>query len=365
MVTALTFPRLRRLAGQFVDRVVLRRPDYDITLSDLDRRMESTESEAAVAAEVARATQMTLGIFDAQQVDDPFPGGDRRIVLTGPPLRMRLPSCALLLRLPTVEPPRPGIAFGTLSPGRRLLSDDVHLLDAIARLAARRIDSLRVARERLAHTMREREMRRLATEAELRALRAQLNPHFLFNALTTVGYLIQHAPSRALDTLLRLTTVLRSVLRQSATEFSTVGEEIELITSYLDIERARFEERLKVTIDLAPSARDITIPTLLLQPLVENAIKHGIAPQSAGGEVRLAAYRRGQVLHLIVEDSGVGFDMPDGRRSGVGLRSVAERLRVHYGDAATLHVASAAGQGTVIEIDLPLEGHESGRRSAV
>ena len=93
-------------------------------------------------------------------------------------------------------------------------------------------------------------MERLAAQAELRALRAQLQPHFLFNALTTIGHLIQQAPPRALDTLLRLTSVLRGVLRRTTSEFATLGEEIDLITSYLDIEQARFEERLRVEIDV-------------------------------------------------------------------------------------------------------------------
>jgi signal transduction histidine kinase len=366
MGTALTFPMLRRLAGRFVDRAVLQRPDYEVTLSEFGKRLESADSEGAVAQAIVDAAQMALGVSKADTRDDPFADSDRRVVVSGPALRGYLPGCALLLRLRTVDAPHPGIAFGALSAGRRLLSDDVRLLEAIARLAARRLDSLRVTRERLAHTMREREMQRLATEAELRALRAQLHPHFLFNALTTVGYLIEHAPSRALETLLRLTTVLRSVLQRSAAEFSTVGEEIDLIRSYLDIERARFEERLKVRIDIAPSVRDIAIPTLLLQPLVENAIKHGVGQRTVGGEVRLAAYRRDHLLHIVVEDSGVGFDATRiGVHAGVGLRSVAERLRVHYGNVATLHVDSAVGRGTIIEIDLPVEGQHDVRRRAV
>jgi LytS/YehU family sensor histidine kinase len=123
----------------------------------------------------------------------------------------------------------------------------------------------------------------------LRALRAQINPHFLFNALTTVGYLIQTAPDRALETLMRLTTLLRGVLRHSDGEFSTLGEEIDLIESYLDIEQARFEERLRVMVDVPARLRALRIPALLIQSLVENAIKHGITPQRGGGEVVILA----------------------------------------------------------------------------
>jgi two-component system LytT family sensor kinase len=357
MGTALTFPLLRRLSGRLVDRVVLRRPDYDVTLSELARGLESADSDETVAVEVTAAARVALGVSEARTIGDPVSENDRRVVITGPELKSWVSdmACALLLRLRTVEPPHIAIALGPLAAGRRLLSDDVRLFEAIARLAARRIDSLRVAQERLARNLREQQMQRLATEAELRALRAQLNPHFLFNALTTIGYLIQNAPPRALETLLRLTSLLRGVLRRSSAEFTTLGEELDLVTSYLDIERARYEERLHVAIDVSPGARQSMIPTLLLQPLVENAVKHGIAPLRAGGAVRIAACEREGLLHIVIEDSGVGFDPAFARTgSGVGLRSVAERLRAHYADAASLHIHSATGEGASIEIDLPL-----------
>src|SRR5207244_489792 len=157
--------------------------------------------------------------------------------------------------------------------GRRLLSDDRAALDAIASLIGRRIDAIRLTQERYERERREQETSKLATEAELRALRAQINPHFLFNALTTIGYLIQTAPARALETLMRLTALLRSVLRSEG-EFTTLGRELDLIEAYLDIEHARFEQRLRVRIDVPQALRTIRVPPLLLQPIVENAVKH-------------------------------------------------------------------------------------------
>jgi len=145
--------------------------------------------------------------------------------------------------VPTSEPPQYRLLIGELAGGRRLLSDDLALIESVAVMAARRIDAVRVVHERCARDLHEQEMHKLATEAELRALRAQINPHFLFNALTTIGYLIQSAPDRALETLMRLTAPLRGVLRHSEGEFLTIGEEIDLIESYLEIERARFEDR--------------------------------------------------------------------------------------------------------------------------
>src|ERR671918_2389971 len=147
------------------------------------------------------------------------------------------------------EAPYYVLTIGQLAGGRRLLSDDVAMLERVAVMLARRLDALRLTGERYERMLQEREMRTLATEAELRALRAQINPHFLFNALTTIGYLIQSAPPRALDTLMRLTTLLRSVLRSDG-EFTTLGRELEIVEAYLDIERARFEHRLRVTVDV-------------------------------------------------------------------------------------------------------------------
>src|SRR5207302_1998684 len=143
---------------------------------------------------------------------------------------------------------------------------------------ARRIDEIRIDVERVERQQREREVLRLATEAELRALRAQLNPHFLFNALNTLGHLMQTAPDRALATLYQLTGLLRAVLRRTNGQFVALREELEIVESYLAIERERFQERLEVTIDVPAEVRHARIPPLLLQPLVENAVKHGIAP---------------------------------------------------------------------------------------
>jgi two-component system, LytTR family, sensor kinase len=358
MATAVTFPTLRRVAAWVVDRAVLKRPDYTEVLARLNQNVTSAESEEGVTALVVDEIRNAFGISGARVIDDALPDGDSRLVIVGGELKAAaLDSLGvLLLRVRTVEPPHPAIACGRLPAGRRLLSDDVGLLEAIARLAARRIDALRVAQERMQRNMREEAMQRLATEAEMRALRAQLNPHFLFNTLTTIGYLIQNAPPRAFDTLMRLTSVLRGVLRRRTTEFSTVGEEIDLITSYLEIEHARFEDRLCVEVDIEAAARPMRVPALLLQPLVENAVKHGIGPRGAGGNVRISAHVRGDRLHLVVEDSGMGFDpIATTAASGLGLRSVDERLRAHYRGLAALRVQSSAGRGTVVEIEMPAE----------
>jgi two-component system LytT family sensor kinase len=358
MATAMIFPALRTLAGRVVDRVVLRRSDYGALLAALAHDLDALEVEASVLARTTEVLQESMGTSDVRRLDDPWPRADQRLVIRGPEVRLLVaePGAALLLRVATVEEPRLALAVGALAAGRRLLSDDIHFLDGVSRLATRRIDAIRVTQERMEHNLREQRMQRLATEAELRALRAQLNPHFLFNALTTIGHLIQSAPPRAFETLMRLTNVLRGVLRRTATEFSTLGQEIDLITAYLDVERARFEERLQVTVDVSPAARDCQIPSLLLQPLVENAVKHGIGPLAAGGAIHIVADVRQQRLSVRIEDSGGGFDPASTTAiAGVGLANVAQRLRAHYGAGADLRIRSAAGRGTAIELDLPAD----------
>jgi two-component system LytT family sensor kinase len=271
--------------------------------------------------------------------------------------------------LPTDVAPHRALAVAPLPAGRRLLSDDLRLVEALSRTAARRVDAIRVARERLARTAREQRIERLAAEAELRALRARLHPHFLFNALTTIGYLIQAAPDRALDTLLRLTSVLRGVLRRTTAEFSTLGDEMRFIASYLEIERARFEERLEVALDVDPAAESLACPTLLLQPVVENAVQPGLGPRAAPGRVLVEARVQDDTLVVRVVDTGVGFDPAGaGRPDSVGLSSVAQRLQAHYGDRATLAIESAPGAGTAVTITLPArlagrEGAEARRRA--
>jgi LytS/YehU family sensor histidine kinase len=229
------------------------------------------------------------------------------------------------------------------------------MLERLSLLIARRIDAVRTIQERYERNIREQEMLKLAAEAELRALRAQINPHFLFNALTTIGYLIQTSPGRAFDVLMRLSGLLRMVLRSNE-GLSTIGEEIDLIESYLDIERARFEDRLRTHIDVPWELRSAQLPALLLQPLVENAVKHGIAGSVSGGEIRIeAALIEGRIILMTVTDTGQGSthaEMRSGRNRGVGLTNVERRLECLQDPEAKLIVESVPGAGTRAEVRL-------------
>jgi signal transduction histidine kinase len=357
VATALVFPLLRRVATAMVDRAVLKRSDYRRSLSELGSALDAADSEPAVVRALEATLAATVGTLGLSPVPDDGDADDQRSVIVGPAASLRSGEAAAagLLRLQTVEPPHPTFLMKPLGQGRRLLSDDVHLIEHAVRLATRRIDALRVAEERLQRSLHEQAIRQLATEAQLMALRAQLNPHFLFNALTTVGYLIRQAPPRALETLLRLTGVLRAVLRRSANEFSTLSEELDLVLDYLEIERARFEDRLNVRLEVAPGLADLRVPALILQPLVENAVKHGISPLARGGDLTVRASAAAERLRLEVLDTGAGFDADRVGVSGVGLENLRRRLDVQFGPDASLTITSARGLGTCAVVELPID----------
>jgi len=357
VTTTLLYPAMRAGIAWFVDTVLLQRPNYRALRASVNRAVQALDAIPAVLFTVADLIGPSLSspLVTWSEPEDGHAQDVSGLVTTGK-------DGITHVTVPTSEAPRYVIAIAPLTGGRRLLSDDVATLEAIVTTAARRIDAIRVTQERHAREIREREMGRLATEAELRALRAQVNPHFLFNALTTIGYLIQTAPPRALQTLLRLTSLLRGVLR-SEREFSTLGRELEVIEAYLDIETARFEQRLRVSIDVPARLRSVPLPALLLQPLVENAVKHGVAPVATGGEVAIHArldpwQPDARQLTVTIRDSGAGVSMDQlrvRREVGVGLRNVERRLLGQYGSAASLSIESVPGGGTTVEVRLPVE----------
>ncbi|HEV8396618.1 MAG TPA: histidine kinase [Vicinamibacterales bacterium] len=340
--TALAFPWLENHVSLFVDRVVLKRANYAELLDDLAAQLQDCSAEEAVLECVCLALKPALSATEVawRATPSPVAAGFQEIVV------------------PVTEDPQPVLTVGGLAGGRRLLSDDTLLLERVARLAGRRLDALRLSDERYERMLREREMEALATEAELRALRAQINPHFLFNALTTLGYLIQIAPSRALDTLMRLTTLLRSVLRSEG-EFTTLGHEQELIECYLQIERERFEERLDARVDIPAALAPVAIPSLIVQPLVENAIKHGIARARDGGRVLVTARMDDEsdgVLQIVIANTGAPLQPARSAAEGIGLRNVQRRLECYYGRGGSLTLTTAPTGETVAELRIPTTG---------
>ncbi len=352
MATAFAYPWLHKLAVWTVDRVILNRANYD----DVIRQLASRTANAGTVGDILSTVSELLGdVLTANNAEwSEERSADQGIadggVVSG--------SDRAEMRIITAERPYYRIEFSSLRGGRRLLSDEMAMLETASHLTARRIDALRVTHERCEQETREQEFSKLAAEAQLTALRAQINPHFLFNALTTIGYLIQTTPEKAFQTLIQLTKLLRGVL-SSTGEFCALGDEMKLIENYLEIESARFEERLKVEIDVPDELRTARIPALILQPLVENAIKHGISESKKGGRVRISAaafQNNGEgFLKLSVADTGDGRGIElDEYRDGVGLRSIADRLRAHYGDSARLELVRTIDEETLATVILPV-----------
>ncbi len=190
-------------------------------------------------------------------------------------------------------------------------------------------------------------------EAELRALESQINPHFLFNCLNSIRALVTENPPRAQDMLTRFANILRHNLQRDHTHTAPLDSEIEVASDYLALEAVRFEERLRVRLEIDPAAANFPVPTMLLQTLVENAVKHGIAAELAGGDLIVRASRENGSLLVEVENTGHLSDPKPGGKA-VGLANTRERLRLLYGDRATLQLKNGATGTVTASVRIPL-----------
>jgi len=210
---------------------------------------------------------------------------------------------------------------------------------------------------------RETQAARLAaqlSEARLGALRMQLNPHFLFNSLNAVTVLVRDGNTAAASRMLELLSgVLRQVLRTDETHEAALSSELEFLERYLAIEQVRFSDRLRPRIEVDPAIGRAAVPRFLLQPLVENALRHGIARRADAGLVLVSARRDGGQLVLAVRDDGPGLPATPAAGSGVGLSNTRARLAALYGGAATLELANAEGGGAIATVRLPYHEAES------
>lgn len=208
-------------------------------------------------------------------------------------------------------------------------------------------------------SLRARDLRSSQLEAQLAtahlaALKSQLQPHFLFNTLHSITALM-HTDVGAADRMMaRLSDLLRMSL-DSDEQITTLNHELEFVGSYLEIEKIRFADRLKVVLDIAPDTLDAQVPHLLLQPLVENAVRHGISRLSSQGEILISAYRDGRSLDLQITDNGPGLSgsAEPSARSGIGLSATRERLRTLYGDDQSMEIKNVAAGGAEVSLRLP------------
>jgi two-component system LytT family sensor kinase len=215
------------------------------------------------------------------------------------------------------------------------------------------------------------EQNRLLLEARLEALQRQINPHFLFNTLNSIASLVRFRPELAREMIVKLANILRALLREGDS-FVPLHEELAFTDDYLDIEVVRFgAEKLHVEKEIDPDTMDVLVPSMMLQPLIENSIKHGLEPRISGGTITLRSRIDGDSMVLEIEDDGVGL-APDRKtqpavggedRTGIGMRNVRERLEVVYGSAGRFEVVSRPGRGTRVILSIPLAAVTSTQRS--
>ncbi|WP_108811336.1 histidine kinase [Sphingorhabdus sp. Alg231-15] len=207
-----------------------------------------------------------------------------------------------------------------------------------------------------------------ATRAQLAMLRYQLNPHFLFNTLNSISTLVllkQTEPANAM--LSRLSSFLRHTLVNEVHSRVTLAQEVETLHLYLDIEKMRFEDRLRPSFDIDPAVRDALLPSLLLQPLVENAIKYAVTPMEEGADISVSARLENDKVRIIVADTGPGKNGPipkNNHSTGVGLGNIQERLNQAYGEAHAFEIKSSTGGGFSVIIALPFETREQIEKEA-
>jgi two-component system LytT family sensor kinase len=248
---------------------------------------------------------------------------------------------------------------------RTLLTTEIDLLNEIALHAGRRLDDLDREQERIERVRKEGYLSRQLVEAELRALRSQINPHFLFNSLNTIASLIPSEPEKAEKMTVRMSSIFRYVLIHADRPFSSLGEELEFLRTFLEIEQIRFGERLSVQFEVDPAAGHLMIPSLILQPLVENAIKHGIALKIGKSRITVGARCVDDMIRVDIDDDGVGLrhnavsdrqlrQMANG--TGIGLHNIRERLSTLYGSAARLTLTDLENAGCRATLTIPVNG---------
>ena len=302
---------------------------------------------ATIAASVRTKDFAIVGqkeLPEAADLHSPIPAG--RALPPDQRARWNWAEAAIPLRL------GPGnskmLLLGRRQGGQRYLGEDLHALGKTAAEISERAESLR-----------QQEMKRLVTQAELRALQSQINPHFLFNALNTLYGIIPRSAGEARRMVLNLADIFRYTLQSNKT-YVPFADEIETVRAYLEVEKLRLADRLNVVIDVPDETLPALIPVLSVQPLVENAIKHGLAKRAAPGDLRIIARLHPDELRIRVENSAAGIPGPSAG-PGVGLENVRRRLEICYGAAADLRITYGPDE-TAAELAIPFVNSASAAR---
>jgi two-component system LytT family sensor kinase len=362
----LSFAFVDERLSRLVNRWLFRPPDYRAATRGLANRLGQLQLEPEIAAAAEEAARDALQLSGARLIGvDSLPGspwspaileGEVVELDHGDPVRGRLPVANAEVLIPVTSAGSITHVL-VLSPGPArpgLVSHDLNFLRGVAAQVGNRLDTLHREREAIERQSREALLLQQVAEAELRALRAQINPHFLFNSLNTIADLIVRDPLRAEAMTLRLASVFRHVLAHSSRSMTTIREEMEFLRTYLYIEEARFGDRLRVTIDVSPEAAGQSIPSLILQPLVENAMKHGLGPKPGPGNIWISAQIEEDEVCVRIDDDGMGLSsVPAATDECHGLTNVAARLRTLYRDRASLRLEAREGGGARVTVRIP------------
>src|ERR1700761_1106645 len=342
-------------------------PDYARLIAELWRSLQKSDEQATWFSDVvamlsggsgfaaAKIVELRSGspeaaAFAAHTREAIFPqAGDPLRSLTEPPAQLLLP-----LRIH-------GEAVYALAVARdpvqgSILRSEFEFLRRIAHQLEARLEAARLANIRREREQHEERLRAQLTEAELRALRAQVQPHFLFNSLNTIAHLTIAAPELAERMTTMLASIFRYVLTSAEDTLVPLEQEVRFIENYLAIEQMRFGRRLTTEILVDEPSRAMLVPPLLLQPLVENALLHGLAPKIEGGLLRLTTRWERQRFCIQVEDTGIGLEASSVKKSmgaHVGLANIRRRLECHYGSSATLSLAGRQEGGVCACVQIP------------
>ena len=368
----LSFTFVDERISALVNRWLFRPPDYRLARRRLADQLRDLQLESEIAAAAEDAARGTLELSAARLIalDSLPPSRWPAGILDGEIVELaHADPLGALLPLPNIEVLVPVSAAGRVthlllvSPGPArpgLVTNDLDFLRAVAALAGNRLDALRREHEAAERQSREALLLQQVTEAELRALRAQINPHFLFNSLNTIADLVVRDPARAEAMTLRLAGVFRHVLAHSSRPLTSIRDEIEFLRTYLYIEEVRFGDRLQVEIDVDPAVAGDHLPSLILQPLVENALQHGLGPKPGPGHLWISAAPQDGRVCLQVEDDGMGTGSSAAAKpEGLGLANVAERLRTLYQERASLTLEPRQGGGTRVTLLIPRDPERS------
>ena len=350
-IAVILYAKITAVSDWLVDRQIFRQTDYRHALKSF-REAVSTESDSDAIFETGRAlAKNSLRIADA--VIRPDDSGE-----SGEAVRCDCGRDYIFHISKGAGQPGSALVITTTAGRHTLFNAEIGFLREICLTIERRLEAIDREKENIERAQREAHLVKQLVEAELRALRAQINPHFLFNSLNSIAALITAEPQAAEEMTIRLAKIFRHVLTYHDRPFSSVNEEISFLRTYLEIEKVRFGDRLHVNFEIEESVAQIAIPTFILQPLVENSLKHGLGPKVGENNLTIRARQQTNQLELTVEDDGVGANAIKKVAwrdcTGLGLRNVEERLQTVYRGDARFSFESMPRLGSRAQILIPI-----------